>query len=58
MRRGGLLAGEGEILAGCSSAKGSVGAVVVIEMREGIDMLVEMIEPVGQVVTGIEFVPP
>ena len=58
MRRLVLLARAGEILVWGSSAKGTVRPVVIVEVSEGIDVLVEAIEVMGEVVTGIEFVAP
>jgi hypothetical protein len=48
MRRLGLLAREGGIRAWGFAAKGTVGSVVVVEMGEGVDVLVQAIEPVGR----------
>ena len=54
LRRRGDLARPVEILGWCLSAKGAVGPVVVVEMGEGIDVLVEAIEVVGQVMACVE----
>ena len=47
-------AGAFEILVWGLSAKGAVGSVVVLEVGEGIDALIEGIEPMRQVVAGTE----
>ena len=58
MRRRVLLACTVEILVWCLSAKSAVWPMVVVEMGEGIDAVVEPIEPMRQVMAGIEFVAP
>jgi hypothetical protein len=58
MRRVGLAARAIEILVWSLPAKSAVGPVMVIEVGEGVDVLIEAIEAVREVVTGIELVAP
>jgi hypothetical protein len=48
----------GEILVWGLAAKCAVGSVVVVEVSEGIDVLVEAVETIGQVVAGVALVAP
>ena len=59
MRRRGLLARVIlEVLDRGQSGKGSVGSVVVIEVLEGIDLLGDFVDAVGEFDAGIELVSP
>jgi hypothetical protein len=47
-----------EILAGGFAAKCAVGPVIIGEASEGVDALVDAIEPVREVMAGVELVSP
>jgi hypothetical protein len=59
MRRLGLRGSElGEVLGWGASGKGAVGAVVVVEMLEGLDVGGELLEGERQLMAGVELVAP